>query len=74
MKKKIRKKCQCGEKIAKALEIAHDGSIDGGHHKMWVIDQMVRALAGEHYDKWVKNHCDGEDGPDTYEWDIGIAP
>ena len=29
----------------KALEIAGDyGTIDGGHHKMWVIDQMVRAL------------------------------
>lgn len=32
------------EKIKKALDIAEDGSIDGGHHKMWVIDQMIRAL------------------------------
>lgn len=35
------------EKIARALEIAvRYGGIDGGHHKMWVIDQMVRALTG----------------------------
>ena len=35
------------ERIAKALEIAaQSGGVDGGHHKMWVIDQMVRALTG----------------------------
>lgn len=32
-------------RIAKALEFADCyGGIDGDHHKMWVIDQMVRAL------------------------------
>jgi hypothetical protein len=34
-------------RIAKALAIASEaGMFDGGHHKMWVIDQMVRALTG----------------------------
>jgi hypothetical protein len=33
-------------RITKALSIAPDGMYDGGHHKMWVIDQMVRALTG----------------------------
>lgn len=63
-------------RIGKALKIAHYGSSDGGHHKMWVIDQMVRALTGggSAYDDWVAGHRDGEDGPDTYEWDTGIAP
>lgn len=28
----------------------------------------------EEYNKWVATHNDGEDGPDTYEWDCGIAP
>lgn len=28
----------------------------------------------EEYAAWVKAHCDGEDGPNTYEWDVGIAP
>ena len=33
------------ERIDKALDIALNyGGFDGGHHKMWVIDQMVRAL------------------------------
>lgn len=63
------------EKIKKALEIAFNyGSIDGDHHKMWVIDQMVRILTGRNYKQWVADYCDGEDGPDSYEWDEGIAP
>lgn len=34
-------------RINKALDIAQKyGTTDGGHHKMWVIDQMVRALTG----------------------------
>lgn len=63
------------EKIETALETAmRYGSIDGAHHKMWVIDQIVRILSGEGYDEWVKQFKDGKDGPDTYEWDEGIAP
>lgn len=58
-----------------ALDLAERyGGIDGDHHKMWVIDQMVRALTGENYDAWVERYRDGEDGPDTYDWDTGIAP
>jgi hypothetical protein len=84
--------------IAKALEVAKDGQIDGDHHKLWVIDQMVRVLTGcpifekvakdcngktylsykrvenDAYTSWVKEVCAGKDGPDTYEWDVGIAP
>lgn len=64
-----------GEKIEKAIDlgIAY-GSIDGGHHKMWVIDQMLRILCGNGYKRLIKNFEDGEDGPRTYEWDEGIAP
>lgn len=39
------------------------GYVDGGHHKQWVIAQMVRALLGDSYEEWV-------DGG----WDEGIAP
>jgi hypothetical protein len=28
----------------------------------------------EAYDHWVKEYMDGEDGPETYGYDIGIAP
>ena len=45
------------------------GGIDGDHHKAWVIDQMVRALAGEEYENLVKDVCGG-----IYDWDVGIAP
>lgn len=62
-------------KIIKAIQIAVEfGSIDGDHHKAWVIDQMVRALAGTDYGSIIAAAKMGEDGPDTYEWDEGIAP
>jgi len=64
-----------GIRVEKALDMAIGfGTTDGGHHKMWVIDQIVRILAGDRYDQIIKEACDGEDGPDTYEWDVGIAP
>ena len=63
------------ERIKKALNIGFGyGSIDGSHHKMWVIDQMIRALTGEDYDRLVREFCNGEDGEDTYSWDCGVAP
>jgi hypothetical protein len=54
-----------------ALNIAFKcGQIDGAHHKMWVIDQMVRELAGDSYEAWIKEYeQDGE-----YEWDTGTPP
>lgn len=63
------------EKIQKAMEKAIKyGGIDGAHHKDWVIDQVIRILAGDDYDRVVKEACNGEDGPETYSWDCGIAP
>ena len=62
-------------RIEKALNIImQSGGVDGSHHKQWVIDQVVRALTGESYEMWVSAYCDGEDGPDTYEWDDGVMP
>ena len=58
-----------------AIEIAvRYGGIDGDHHKAWVIDQILRILAGPEYDDIVRDAIDGEDGPETYDWDCGIAP
>lgn len=63
------------ERINQALEIAFlYAGIDGGHHKSWVIDQMLRKLLGQAYMSWIEEWRDGEDGPDTYKWDEGIAP
>lgn len=63
------------KKIKKALDVALSyGQIDGDHHKAWVIDQMVRVLSGDNYEKVIKENKQGEDGPETYGWDEGIAP
>ena len=62
-------------KIKEALDLAINyGTIDGAHHKMWVIDQIVRTLTGKHYKAVIEASCNGEDGANTYEWDEGIAP
>jgi len=61
------------EKIEAAINLAVQYSqIDGAHHKTWVIDQMVRVLAGSNYEKIIEEACNQEDG--IYDWDTGIAP
>lgn len=63
------------ERIRQALKIAMEyGPIDGGHHKAWVIDQMVRALTGDRYEEFVREAKAGVDGPETYSWEEGITP
>ncbi len=63
------------DRVAAALDFANRyGGTDGGHHKMWVIDQMIRALTGEGYEDWVAEFCAGDDGPHTYSWSVGLAP
>lgn len=56
------------ESIEDRAELAVDVALryalyDGDHHKMWVIDQMVRHLTGDRYPATV-----GDD------WDEGVAP
>lgn len=65
------------DRIKEALKIAWQyGCIDGSHHKMWTIDQMVRALCGseEKYNKWVDEYETPLPDGDYFEWDCGIAP
>lgn len=63
------------ERIQAAIDLAvQHGGHDGAHHKDWVIDQMVRILAGDRYDTIVREACAGEDGPDSYSWEVGIPP
>lgn len=63
------------ERVQIALELlANYGQEDGQHHQRWVIDQAVRILAGNGYEQWIADYRDGEDGPETYSWDEGIAP
>jgi hypothetical protein len=67
------------DKLQAAVDLAIEFAVKYGDsygidHKDWVIDQMLRALTGSSYAQVVANACAGEDGPDTYEWSVGIAP
>lgn len=80
---------QQGKAMVEALRCAMDyGTIDGGHHKMWVIDQMVRHLT--HCPLITKEAIDCNGKKYTYitlgeskeyldlisnnDWESGIAP
>lgn len=45
------------------------GQNDSAHHLRWVIDQMVRVLSGDDYDRLIEYY-----NTDDYKWDAGIAP
>lgn len=74
------------DNVERALLIARRyGGIDGAHHKDWTIDQMVRALTNcpdgetglgesEAYQEFVAESRVGDEGPNTYDWNVGIAP
>lgn len=65
------------DRVDKAIDLAWDyGQIDGDHHKMWVIDQMVRIIFGdkEKYKEWVNEYEKTDEYGDKYSWEIGIAP
>lgn len=59
----------------KAIGIAEQyAQIDGEHHKMWVIDQMLRELLGNSYDAWLEDYNQYSEENDYAKWDCGIAP
>lgn len=63
--------------IQGALQLISDyGGIDGGHHKQWVLDQVVRLLTNSDsaYADWLSDHEAAEDGIKMYEWNEGIIP
>ena len=60
------------DNIIEAVNVSLYGMFDGSHHKMWVIDQMLRVLLGEErYNLFVAEYNKDEDYED---WDVGIAP
>jgi hypothetical protein len=65
------------ERIEVALDLIDCyGRFERADHKQWLLDQVVRALAGDGYDDWVRRHCASEDDtdPDAYDWDEGVPP
>lgn len=60
-------------RIEAAVAIAGDYlGCDGGHHKQWALEEILRTLLGDEFEKWAAEWRDGEDGPDTYSWDEGV--
>jgi hypothetical protein len=63
-------------RIGSALNFAITyGNIEGEHHTLWVLDQMVRALLGSDEDYQSFLQIIRGDPEDPYsEWRTGIAP
>ena len=56
--------------VARALQLMFDyGSIDGAHHKQWIIDQLFREIFGDNYEGVIEDYEE-----EFEEWDTGIAP
>lgn len=68
------------QRIKDALNLIYRyGSIDGGHHKQWVLDQLVRTLVKSpaEYQQWVskaRGDYDEREQSYEYDWDEGCPP
>jgi hypothetical protein len=60
--------------FVKGADPAYFHVLPDQHHKDWTIDQMVRKLTADDYDNVITEAKSGEGGPETYEWNTGIAP
>lgn len=65
------------DKLDKIMEMIVMMNGDGGHHKQYLIDQIVRVIQGDNYENWRREfeYADGEGGfyPEKiFEWDEGI--
>jgi hypothetical protein len=57
--------------VETAVEIIERyGMIDGAHHKQWILDQILRTLLGDGYEKWIEKY----NVPEYQPWDTGITP
>lgn len=62
------------ERFVKALEIGLTyGAVNGETHKMWCIDQMMRALLKDEYEEVITEYKKPVNGH-TYEWSEGVEP
>lgn len=64
-----------GNRISQAIKVASRYSnVNAASNLKWVIDRMVRILAGEAYDRVVARAKRSRYGEDTHPWDTGIEP
>lgn len=63
-------------RIQEAVERAwQSAQVDGSHHRIWVINQMLIALLGDDlYNEFVEAYEKPLPDGDYYEWDKGIPP
>lgn len=61
------------QKLEKIVDLViNEGTFDGGHHKQWALDQILRVAMGDHeYKQFVESY---ESQDEFGEWDTGIAP
>ena len=64
------------DKIAEALSVLWCmGQYEGeSQHQTWLLDQVVRYLAGDQYDDWVRRRNTGQDGEEMHPWSTGTPP
>lgn len=62
-------------RVMEALElIERYGTIDGDHHKQWVIDQIARKLTGDNYELFRAGFVE-KDEDELYDaWEEGCPP
>lgn len=62
-------------RIDKSVElILRVGGCDGSHHKQWCLDQVLRILLENQYERRIGQHCLGPNETGGYFWNTGIAP
>jgi hypothetical protein len=60
--------------------IEEHGQVEGDHHRLYCIDQVLRIALGDDYNQWVKDFEAPQEEPGypgefwEDEWEIGIAP
>lgn len=64
------------ERVQRAIKQAISGNqTDGAHHKNWSLDQIVRTLAGDQYERVIREARGDYDGRGyEYDYDEGIPP
>ncbi len=74
--KSTKAEARLNKRIREAVKIGFEyGSFDGSHHKMWVIDQMLRKLlSAADYKAAIKELEKPDEYDDQYEWDVGVPP
>lgn len=69
----------CDHQCAKRMWYGIRGGFYVIEHKhmtdnCWRLNDLGLAVRNHGYEAWIAEHNSGDDGPDTYAWDTGIAP